>query len=1235
MVHLFYAAVVLTAVFKSLVFAATIYAGNNIAQVERWASRIAGVQVHIDQIRTSWAGLLPKIWLDNLSLGGEERLQLGDVRVNINNPSIPWWRTNPPLDIKLKGTHIHILRDSSGKTRVLGLVERSQDINPVFPAHIHIEDASILWEDRKHGGAELKLEHVDVHLTSRDKQMQLVINAPQHNLLIRSDLQGNILGDAWSADTYSQTNGLEASPFASPYLPEEHTLGRLRLGFESWSKWRGGQHVATQAKLQLHQLELRHAEGMRLTMDSASANMQFRRARDHWQLQFTDFKIDSSQGRWPTSDILLDLSSTEPGLQHLRIGLSLIPLNVLNRLSRIFRPAGKLDKLLEQFSPTGELHKVRAHLLAGATPEISLQAFSAKFSGISTKSWEKIPAVSNFSGRIRGNLEQVILDLDTRNASLIFPHMFRTPLPLSLVQGRLDWQAGSAGAWQLNSHRLTVESPDLKTISRIAVQAPPDEPLLLDIQTDFRQGIGANAGTYYPVGIMSPQLVGWLDRSIVSGSVPSGSFLLHGPLKGFPYHETHAGHFEVLFDTENLVLDYHQGWPVLKDINARARFHNNELHINANSAQILDSRILRTEAHIPSLRPRSAIQIQGQANGPLADILRLVRETPLKEKFSTAVEGMQATGNTDTNLKLTIPFSPSANYEFEGQLTMQDAGLTLAQHQLALSNINGPLSLDLKGIYAHGIRFNALGGELKMDMRQSDHASTLIDLAGVLPFAEVQKQYPYLSPIKAQGAAHASIQLDLPNNSTHSSSTASLVIDSDLKGIVLDMPVPLDKSRDTLRPLNLSLSLNTPQVDVRVNYADQLRLHITQNQAFDYRVAGTIKDLPLDDWLGWFSQWEMPDKPDSPGLDSLGLDIANLSLGPFSASDMNLKIIQLKQQWLGKLESDRLRGSFKLPLDPAAQSLVIRLDQLTMHPAEEEPAATQGQPDPIPVDNLNPLDFPAIDFVCRELMMDDARLGELKLKTHRTKDGMIIDSASINGRHVESQLTGSWLKVDDGSVSQLQGDMKSRDVGRLLQKIYSTTPIADGKTSLDFDLSWKGAPFQYHPANVQGTFDLDIGKGRVLDLDPGAARMLGLLNIRSLSRRLQLDFSDLYGEGFGFDGIVGSFKMDSGYIYSNDLTVKSPSALIHFSGNADLVHKQFDQLVTVSPKLDNTLPLAGAIVGGPATGLAVLLAQQAMSKPLSKLQRIKYSVQGPWHDTTITRIKRKKTSTDADDILDL
>lgn len=1236
-VNLFYLAVILVAAFKSLVFAATIYAENNINQVERWVSQAVGTQVHIDQISSSWSGLLPKIWLKNLSLGDAERLQLGDVRVNINIPSLPWWKTNPPLDIKLQGTHIHILREASGETRIVGLAERqltpaTTPALPALPAHVHIQNASILWEDKKHGAAEWQLEHMDVHLASREKQAQLVVNSPQHDLLIRSDLQGDILKNDWSADTYLLTAGLQASSFIGPYLPEQYTLDKLDLGLESWSQWRNGRHVATQAKLQMHQLELRNTERQRLTMNSASASIQFRRDPNHWQLQFSDFNIESTKGQWPNTNILLDLATTESGQQHLRIGVSLIPLQVLNRLSVIFRPAGNINQLLTQLSPTGELTNVRAHLLAGARPEISLQQLSADFLNTSIRAWKKIPAASNFSGHINVSSGQVQLDLNTQDASLIFPQLFRTPLPLSVVQGRLDWQPTAAGGWLLGSNKLIVENPDLKTISRLAIQARPDEPLFMDLQTDFHDGIGANAGTYYPVGIMDPKLVAWLDSAIVSGKVPRGSFLLRGPLLGFPYHNTHAGHFEVLFDAQDLLLNYQQGWPPLNDSNASIRFYNNELQVSASSAKILDSRVLQTSARIPSLKPGSAIHIQGAASGPLSDALRLLRETPLKEKFASAVTGMTASGQADTKLNLTIPLSTSANYAFEGQLSMQDTALQLTEHQLNLTNINGQLDLDLNGIRADNIRFNALGGELQMKMNQSAHASTLIELSGTLAIAEVKKQYSYLKPLHASGSAHANIQLDLPNNNKNAQSSASVRIKTDLRGISMDMPPPLYKSSDSLRPMTLSLALNTPQSDIRIKYADLASLQFAQNQADEYRITGSIETLPLHKWLDWFAQAEMDGQSDGFKLNLLDLNINHLSLGPFTTSNLQLTINQLQGRWLGELESNRLQGRFTVPDDLSTQPLVVELDKLTMHLAEE---SAQEQPDPLPTDNLNPLDFPAINFSCAELMMDDAQLGEVKIQTHKTREGMILETASINGRHVESQFTGSWLTDSNGTLTQLKGNLKSRNMGRLLKKIYGATPLADSKTTVDLDLNWKGAPFQYHPANAQGSIDLDVGKGRVLDLDPGAARMLGLMNIRSLNRRLRLDFSDLYKEGLSFDSIGGSFNLDEGHIYSNDLTIKSPSALIHISGNSDLIREQHDLLVTVSPKLDATLPVAGAIVGGPAAGLAVLLAQQAMSKPLSKLQRIKYKVQGPWDNSTVTHIKRKQEQGDTEGILDL
>jgi uncharacterized protein YhdP len=151
-----------------------------------------------------------------------------------------------------------------------------------------------------------------------------------------------------------------------------------------------------------------------------------------------------------------------------------------------------------------------------------------------------------------------------------------------------------------------------------------------------------------------------------------------------------------------------------------------------------------------------------------------------------------------------------------------------------------------------------------------------------------------------------------------------------------------------------------------------------------------------------------------------------------------------------------------------------------------------------------------------------------------------------------------------------------------------------------------------------------MARGRFLKFKPGLARVLGLINFQSLGRRLKLDFKDVYKEGLAFDTILGNFQFDAGYLYTNNLEVSGPSATILIAGSVDLVNETYDQVLSVSPRLDTTLPVASAIVGGPAAGVAVLLAQQAFSKDLEKAQRITYNISGSWDDPKVTRLSHEE-----------
>jgi uncharacterized protein YhdP len=66
----------------------------------------------------------------------------------------------------------------------------------------------------------------------------------------------------------------------------------------------------------------------------------------------------------------------------------------------------------------------------------------------------------------------------------------------------------------------------------------------------------------------------------------------------------------------------------------------------------------------------------------------------------------------------------------------------------------------------------------------------------------------------------------------------------------------------------------------------------------------------------------------------------------------------------------------------------------------------------------------------------------------------------------------------------------------------------------------------------------------------------------------------------------------------------------------------------------STLPIAGAIAGGPAVGAAVFLADKLMGDSFNRLTQVKYHVTGSWDKPVYSKLKkeeRKKQPRNPDD----
>jgi len=1056
-----------------------------------------------------------------------------------------------------------------------------------------------------------KATYTTAHVRMPERSVVNVKNR-SFDLVARGEIDGSITRGDWSGTFWARGQGLKTEQLLQAYLPKDYLLSDLQLNFQAWSYWKRGQHLTTRLQLDLEEVSLYTPDKQILVLDDLKGDLLYEKHDQGWELQLKDFRLTANDYPWRDTGMAVLAQQGK-----LLLGISQIDMEGAVRLLPLLPRGNPVRNRLEAISPKGLLSAIRISMDL-EKPEI-LPVIRTRFDHLSFLPWDELPGVTNFSGMLMAQKNMAHLTLDTRDAQVLFKTLFRQPLPLNRLEGDLIWQAQDDDNWSLYSDHLLADSPDLQTVSRLRVNKTPDGPPVMDVQTDFRNGKGEHAGLYYPAGIMSDKLVGWLDNAIVSGKVPRGSFLYHGPLaKGhFPFHKTHDGHFEVLFDVEDLKLAYQPDWPPLTGVSANVRFHNNDLSIQADRARIYNTQVRRASASIASLKPLKPLVVKGRTKGPLKDFLRLLRETPLKTSLAQRVAGLAVNGRADTSIQLNIPLPPREKTPPTFRLAVdfgKDASLTLLEQKLKLDNLRGKLLVSEQGLVAEDIRTRALGADITVAVKP-DKNKTVVEAQGTVSGKGLVKQYPQLAPMSPKGTANIKLKLDIPGLNADAGTPSRLRIASDLQGMALHLPPPVGKKAAASVPMRLEMLLGSNTTLNTLQYGNVLGVTYKQAGRREPELLIKIASLTVKSWIKHFS-----DQNHEHGLSAVKpghilIETEKLDAGILSASSFVLDIRQDKGLWKGQVNADNIRGRIEFSQTRPDRPLTLELEKLYLQTRDED------QPDgkTTSTEKLLPGDFPTIRLSCRKLRLNKANLGKLEFITRKDGENQIIEKLDAHGKLADISIHGSWEYSSGSGTTWLKGVITTDNMGKLLRKALDMDFLSGSKTYISFDLNWLGAPFQPNIPQMQGEAQLDMAAGRFLNFKPGLARVLGLVNFDTLYRRLKLDFKDVYQKGMAFDTIMGNFQFDAGQMYTNNLEILGPSATILLSGSIDLVNETYDQILSVSPRLDATLPVASAIAGGPAAGLVVLLAQQAFSKKLQKIQRITYNVSGSWDDPKLTR----------------
>ncbi len=1200
-----------------------------------------GVPVQIGALRLRWYGLGPLVEIDRLTLGEKpQALSVAHALVEIEPSGIFGDSVMDAVRLTLDGLTLSVTREADEKVHLegLGAIHLSEDSKrtpPPLPGSLRLLNTRMVWTDRNSGKPPLVFERVAIEF-DRDGDhvgLRARLASAAGTLDVGARLRGRLWTTDWSGWTHLKLDNLAVASLLSPFLPPDYALDSLVVDLESWDHWRAATLVRSEGRIQLRDLKLRGRDSAAAPLQLTHAGGRFRleRETDRLRLDVRGLWLDFPDHRWPGSDLALAITRGGDGPRQLDLALDRLDVAGLARILSVRPPSARLGAAIAALRPTGALQQLR--LTATLDADDPQWRASTNFSGLGTQAWQQIPGIDNLSGHLHAQTDHLQLELHSRDSQLHFAELFRAPLTLAQLDGRIDLLRHGDGDWTLHSDRISAVAPHLRTATRIQLRQRPDQPLHVDLQTNFSDGDAGHASGYYPVGIMSDELVAWLDRSIKSGRIPSGSALLYGPLDDFAFDNSRSGSFQVVFDTEDVELDYHQDWPSITGLDAQVRFHGNQLDIVARDGQILDNRITRLGARIDRLNPVSPIAITGQLDGRLADTLRVLHEDALRPRFGHFADGLRAQGDARLLLDFAVPLGSEGAYTLDGRLDLDNATLTLPDRDFTLSRIHGQLRFDLDGLTANGIKARALNTPVRLDVSPLANSTTRVRANLRLDKKTLARQLPSLPLQAASGGSSFVIDVEIPPTSATTKSPIMLAVQSDLAGMRIDLPPPFGKTAAQRKALRLRLPLDDDNAPASLRYADLLSARFdragrridlmlggaqaTLGKTAGVRIGGRLDELDLAAWSAALAHASGLDHGTSTPL-QLDLDIGRVIGDPITLEQLHLRAMVQHGRWRGEVDAPDLGGRFDIPSDPQRGAAKVALKRLRLSvPVELDDGPSEA---PDPTRGVDPRTLPGLDLTIDELTLNQAKLGRLRLNAARTAHGLALTQFSLDGGELSLDGAGRWTYAGDRGSSNVSGKVGTQDLGELLVGLGYSRQLAEAGAEVAFKLAWPGDPAQLSWTTLGGSISVDVGAGRLVDLDPGVPRMIGLLNLHALARRLRLDFRDLTGKGHSFDSIKGDFTFDDGIAKTDKLTVLGPTGRLDLDGTADLRARTLDQHVTFVPNLDATLPIASTLAGGPVAGVAALVAQTVMSDKVDRINRFEYQVRGPWDDPVVEQL---------------
>ncbi|MEI7036073.1 YhdP family protein [Fulvimonas yonginensis] len=881
----------------------------------------------------------------------------------------------------------------------------------------------------------------------------------------------------------------------------------------------------------------------------------------------------------------------------------------------------------------------------------------------------KLPGIDALAGELRGDAAGFALELPAQATVLSLPHSFRRPFVLSRLAGTIAaWRED--GAWHLGLDPLGFEGEGFGGSARGTVALPDDggRPFL-DLYAHVDHAQVPAAKLFWPIDSMSPHAVEWLDRALVSGTVDEGWLVVRGSLADWPFRHN-EGRFEARARISGLTFDYGKDWPRAEGLAVDASFVDNGMLAQATGGNSLGVKLDRAVALIPDFAD-TTLDLNVDGNGSGASLLQFIRQSPIARRQADTLAKLRLGGSGTFAFHLSLPVKDVASLRLDGSAQLKKVDANAPEWKLALDGLSGPVSFDADGVHAGPLAGSFRGQSSSLDLRiagATGQPDTVLSarLQGRYAIGELVRDYPQLAWLGAasEGRSDYIFGFDIAHGSADTL-VQTFSADSTLAGTALKLPVPLAKPAAAQLPLHLTLGVPVDGAELRLALGDVLRarfrLPAGEAQPLAAAIAfgtGMPDALPAKglrirghaaalDVSGWVQHAVAGSGEDGPGLESIDATADRGLVFEHDFPDMHIQAVPEADALAIDVDSPAMAGHVSVPAtDLRKRGITARLQRLYWPQTAPAAASTQpraGTPAPAaqastaqapnaptasaePADpaatGIDPASLPPLHLWIGDLRMGTARLGEARLETWPTAQGMHIDQLRALSRSVQLSAGGDWTGNAQDSHTHMRIDFAAENLGSMLTAFGYEGLFSGGKTHAVLDASWPGAPTSFALATMDGTLGVDVSHGRIPEVGPGVGRLFGLVSVAELPRRLTLDFGDVFGKGLAFDSIKGDFRFAGGNATTDNLKMRGPAADIDIRGRTGLRARDYDQQVLVVPHVGNSLPVVGAVVAGPVGAAAGFAVQGLLGKGLNKAASARYRITGSWDKPVFTLIEK-------------